>query len=117
MQSIDQDGLGNGYNLELIKSVCMASKIPVVALGGARSGNDFKSVIEVGAGSAAASNLFVFNELSYPKIKTELSQNCNTRNCTLFDFHAIRQKARQESTLESQERSLWSLLDGSGLME
>ncbi|WP_417613180.1 HisA/HisF-related TIM barrel protein [Owenweeksia hongkongensis] len=117
VQSIDQDGLGNGYDLEIIEKIRIPLEVPIVALGGARSSNDFKRVIEIGASSAAASNLFVFNELSYPKIKTELSQSCNTRHCSLFDFHAVRQKANQESTTESQERSLWSLLDNSGLME
>tara|TARA_R110000796_G_scaffold11478_2_gene38246 strand:- start:151562 stop:152443 length:882 start_codon:yes stop_codon:yes gene_type:complete len=117
LQSIDDDGAGAGFNLELIKSICEALRVPVVALGGAGCPNDFKSAIEAGASAAAASNLFVFKELSYANIKTELSKNLDTRDCNLFDFHAVRQMAEQENTAESKEKSLWNLLDGTGLME
>lgn len=60
LNSIDNDGMMNGYDLELIKDVSKNVKIPVIACGGAQNIEDCRKVILAGAGAAAAGSLFVF---------------------------------------------------------
>lgn len=61
LNSISCDGMMQGYDLELVKSVTEAVSIPVIACGGARDIWDFKKVISEGkAHAAAAGSLFVY---------------------------------------------------------
>ena len=61
LNSIDHDGMMQGYDLELVKSVSEAVGIPVIACGGAGSIQDFKKVLTEGkAHAAAAGSLFVY---------------------------------------------------------
>ena len=61
LNSIDQDGMMEGYDLELVRSVSEAVSIPVIACGGAGSIQDFKRVLSEGkAHAAAAGSLFVY---------------------------------------------------------
>lgn len=61
INSIDQDGKLEGYDLDLIKLVSDAVNIPVIACGGASKLTDFsKAVNEGNASAAAAGSLFVF---------------------------------------------------------
>lgn len=61
IQSIDQDGVMNGYDLELVRKVADSVSVPVIALGGAGSYRDLKDVVtKGGAAAAAAGSLFVF---------------------------------------------------------
>lgn len=61
VNSMDQDGTMQGYDLQLIKMVSSAVKIPVIACGGAGKVPDFESAVKVGGASAvAAGSMFVF---------------------------------------------------------
>lgn len=72
LNSIDRDGTGLGYDIELIKSVTEAVSIPVIACGGVGQYSDFvKGVKEGGAAAVSAANIFHFFELSYPYAKKE----------------------------------------------
>lgn len=44
--SVDREGSGNGYDIELLKQICAVTSIPVVAHGGAGSFEDIKNVIQ-----------------------------------------------------------------------
>lgn len=62
INSIDHDGMMNGYDENLIKEIAEAVDIPVVALGGAGQLDDFKNAIKLSYASAvAAGSLFVFH--------------------------------------------------------
>jgi imidazole glycerol-phosphate synthase subunit HisF len=80
LNSIDRDGTFEGYDIELIKSVSSAVNIPVVALGGAASVDDFSIAVQSGASAVAAGSIFVFQRthravlISYPSQK-ELKEN------------------------------------------
>jgi len=70
LNSIDRDGSGHGYDVELIKQVVDAAGIPVIACGGVGQYADFAAGIALGGASAvAAANIFHFFELSYPMAK------------------------------------------------
>jgi cyclase len=58
--SIDQDGLLQGYDQELIKYVSNNINIPLIASGGASSFEDFKIAIQNGASAVAAASMFHF---------------------------------------------------------
>jgi len=61
LTSIDREGTGSGYDLELVRQVAAKVSIPVVANGGAASLEDLRTVVEeAGASAAAAGSLFVF---------------------------------------------------------
>jgi cyclase len=61
LTSVDRDGTMQGYDLELIRRVSAAVGIPVVACGGAATGQDLVAAIDDGGASgAAAGSMFVF---------------------------------------------------------
>lgn len=61
VNSINNDGMMNGYDLELINIVANEAKIPVVACGGAKSITDFKMAFKSGAHAVAAGSMFVYH--------------------------------------------------------
>lgn len=76
LNSIDRDGTREGYDIELVRKVSEAVKIPVIACGGAGEFCDFVSVIKEGkADAAAAGNIFNFTELSTIMAKKYMHQN------------------------------------------
>lgn len=61
LNSIDRDGMMEGYDISLIKQVTSSVNIPVIALGGAGTSGDFVRVLnEGGASAAAAGSMFVY---------------------------------------------------------
>lgn len=70
INSIDRDGTGWGYDLDLVRSVTKAVSIPVIACGGVGSYEHFpQGILQAGASALAAANIFNFFELSYPSVK------------------------------------------------
>ena len=60
INSVDNDGVMKGYDIDLIQSVSKLVKVPVIALGGAGSLDDLNSAVEHGASAVAAGSLFVY---------------------------------------------------------
>lgn len=77
VNSIDTDGVRGGFDLELLRAVCAAVRVPVVASGGAGSIADFvelfREIPDVDAGLAAS--IFHFGEVSIAQLKRELDEN------------------------------------------
>lgn len=62
LNSVDRDGTFDGYDIDIVRKVSLSVKVPVIALGGAGSLEDFrKAVKEGGASAVAAGSLFVFH--------------------------------------------------------
>jgi cyclase len=62
LNSIDNDGKMEGYDLKLVKMISDAVNIPVIACGGAGKVDDlYKAIHEAGASAAAAGSMFVFH--------------------------------------------------------
>ena len=69
LNSIDNDGMMQGYDLNLVKTVVEAVSIPVVACGGAGGISDLKKVLkEGGAHAASGGSMFVY----YGRLKAVL---------------------------------------------
>jgi cyclase len=73
VNSIDRDGMMQGYDLDLIRRVADAVNIPMIACGGAGNIQHLAEAIQQGGASAAAAgSMFVFQGplrgvlISYP---------------------------------------------------
>ncbi len=75
ISSINNDGSGNGYDLDLIDQLPNNIDIPLIINSGAKEKEHFLSALKNDSIQAvAASNIFYFKELSYPIIKREINQ-------------------------------------------
>jgi imidazole glycerol-phosphate synthase subunit HisF len=79
INSIDRDGVMEGYDLDLISKVSSSVRIPVIACGGAGKPEDFRlAFLKGGASAVAAGSFFVFHGkrravlITYPSY-TEIS--------------------------------------------
>jgi len=64
LQSINHDGSGKGYDLELISAVSSVTSIPVIACSGVGMYEHYAQGIKAGASAAAAANIWHFKELT-----------------------------------------------------
>lgn len=64
LQSVDEDGMAEGYDLKLIREVADAVDIPVIACSGVGVFEDYAEGVEAGASAVAAANLWHFKELA-----------------------------------------------------
>ena len=73
VNSVDRDGTGQGFDIELIQKVCQAVRIPVIALGGAGDWSHFAEVLtQTNASAVAAANIFQHSENSVHQCKDYL---------------------------------------------
>ncbi|HIU98384.1 MAG TPA: imidazole glycerol phosphate synthase subunit HisF [Candidatus Limadaptatus stercoripullorum] len=76
LNSIDTDGVKDGFDLEMLSDVCAAVSVPVIASGGAGCAEDFvklfASVPGVDAGLAAS--IFHFREVDIKDLKLRLKE-------------------------------------------
>ena len=76
LNSIDTDGVKEGFDIEMLRAVSDAVSVPVIASGGAGCIEDFvklfKTLPRVDAGLAAS--IFHFGEVSIRTLKEELSR-------------------------------------------
>jgi cyclase len=79
LNSIDRDGMQNGYDLELIKSLSKAINIPLIACGGASTVDDFVDAFHNGASAVAAGSKFVFNGKHNAVLITYLTNEENNK--------------------------------------
>ncbi len=77
LNSIDTDGVKDGFDLEMLQAVCDVVNVPVIASGGAGCIAHFTELFEaipkVDAGLAAS--IFHFGEVSIRDLKEELRRN------------------------------------------
>jgi cyclase len=73
INSIDNDGQGKGFDIQLIQSVAEAVTIPVIALGGAGGWHHLEEVLSfTNANAVAAANIFHYTENSVFNAKKHL---------------------------------------------
>ncbi len=77
INSIDNDGMMKGYDIDLVRSVVAAVKVPVIAIGGAGGISDLKEVLKY-AHAAAGGSMFVY----YGRLKAVLITAPNERDLT-----------------------------------
>ncbi len=77
VNSIDTDGVKNGFDIELLSLVCDAVNVPVIASGGAGNVSHFTDLFaaipEIDA--ALAASVFHFGEIKIPDLKKVLKEH------------------------------------------
>ena len=77
LNSIDTDGVKQGFDLEMLEAVSNAVDVPVIASGGAGCMEDFVKLFQqlpkVDAGLAAS--IFHFGQVQIPELKRYLAEN------------------------------------------
>ncbi|MDO4460249.1 MAG: imidazole glycerol phosphate synthase subunit HisF [Clostridia bacterium] len=75
LTSMDCDGVKEGYDLELTRTISEAVNIPVIASGGAGKMSHFHDAFTGGKADAVlAASLFHFKEITIPDLKDYLSE-------------------------------------------
>ena len=77
LNSIDTDGVKQGFDLEMLQAVCDIVKIPVIASGGAGSVQDFVTLFQSvpGVDAGLAASVFHFGEIKIPALKKLLAEH------------------------------------------
>ena len=77
VNSIDTDGVKNGFDLEMLEAVCSAVSVPVIASGGAGCIDHFTELFKAlpGVDAGLAASIFHFGEVKISDLKAELKNN------------------------------------------
>ena len=77
VNSIDTDGVKQGFDLELLAAVCDAVHVPVIASGGAGKTEDFITLFKTlpGVDAGLAASIFHFGEVKIRELKEEMAKN------------------------------------------
>ena len=76
VNSIDTDGVKQGFDLEMLQKISDLVSIPVIASGGAGKKEDFLELFKAGCADAGlAASIFHFKELSIRDLKNYLNEN------------------------------------------
>ena len=75
LTSMDRDGEGSGFDLDVTRAIADAVPVPVIASGGAGAKEHFRDVLTEGhADAALAATLFHFGILPIPELKAYLAR-------------------------------------------
>ncbi len=76
VNSIDTDGVKQGFDIEMLQAISELVSIPVIASGGAGKKEDFLELFRAGCADAGlAASIFHFKELSISDLKKYLNDN------------------------------------------
>ena len=77
VNSIDTDGVKKGFDIEMLKAVCDAVNVPVIASGGAGATQHFTDLFQAipTIDAALAASVFHFGQIPIPQLKQELRNN------------------------------------------
>ena len=81
INSMDVDGVKNGFDKELLEAISKVVTIPIIASGGAGNMEHFKDVFEIeGVDAGLAASIFHYGEVEIPELKKYLKgQNIPVR--------------------------------------
>lgn len=71
--SMDRDGTKDGYDVELIKKIARATRVPVIASGGVGELKHFSEAARAGATGLLAASVFHFGQFTITDVKDALS--------------------------------------------
>ena len=74
LTSMDRDGTGRGFDGDLLRAVCGAVRVPVIASGGVGTLQHFVDGAEAGATGLLAASVFHFGTFTIPQVKAALDQ-------------------------------------------
>jgi cyclase len=74
LTSMDRDGTGRGYDLELLRAAASAVGIPIIASGGAGTLGHLAEALEAGAHGVLAATIFHYRGSSLPEARAFLRE-------------------------------------------
>ena len=76
VNSIDTDGVKQGFDLEMLERVCEVAKVPVIASGGAGKIEDFLTLFHTipGVDAGLAASIFHFGEVRIRDLKQRMKE-------------------------------------------
>ena len=76
LNSIDTDGVKRGFDLEMLRAVCDAVSVPVIASGGAGCIQDFITLFDTlqGVDAGLAASIFHFGEVKISDLKLAMKK-------------------------------------------
>ena len=88
LNSVDRDGMKNGYDLDLLRRVSAAIKIPLIACGGVGEWGHFAEALQqTPVDAVAAANIFHYSDQSvYMAKKYLFEQGLNVRPAELLEL-------------------------------
>ncbi len=75
INSIDSDGVKNGFDLELISKLNKALNIPIIASGGAGEMSHFLDAFKAGADAGLAASVFHYDQIKISDLKKYLKNS------------------------------------------
>lgn len=76
VNSIDQDGTGSGYDLDLLKMISTSVNVPVIASGGAGNSTHMLEAVTIGEADAVlAAGVFHYGKLTINEVKETLNNH------------------------------------------
>jgi imidazole glycerol-phosphate synthase subunit HisF len=73
LTSMDRDGTGSGFDLDLLRAACAAVRVPIVASGGVGTLDHFVEGARAGATGLLAASVFHFGQFTIPQVKQALA--------------------------------------------
>lgn len=104
INSIDRDGSGEGYDLELLRSIVAAVGVPVIACGGAGRPEHLRAALDTGVAAVAAANFFHYQEHSVILIKRALlraGSSVRLDSYATYEHHPVRADGRLEKQADA----------------
>tara|TARA_B100000315_G_scaffold252398_1_gene289094 strand:+ start:242 stop:1198 length:957 start_codon:yes stop_codon:yes gene_type:complete len=94
LSSVDRDGSGEGFDIELVNEVASDSSVPVIACSGAGNIDHFKNVIDSGADAVSAASIFHYHYaqavetefMSYNEEKLRMGKQIDSGNVEFLNF-------------------------------
>lgn len=75
INSMDVDGVKNGFDKELLEAIAKVVTIPIIASGGAGNMEHFKDVFQIeGVDAGLAASIFHYGEVGIPELKKYLKE-------------------------------------------
>ena len=74
LTSMDRDGTGQGFDLDLLRAVCGAVRLPVIASGGVGTLEHFIEGARSGATGLLAASVFHFGKFTIADAKAALAE-------------------------------------------
>ncbi len=74
LTSFDEDGVGQGYDLDLIRKIANTIEVPIVASGGASNAAHMVDALKAGASAVLAASIFHDGASTVGEIKRELQK-------------------------------------------
>jgi cyclase len=74
LTSMDRDGTGSGFDLDLLRAVCGSVRVPVVASGGVGTLAHFVEGARAGATGLLAASVFHFGTFTIARVKAALAE-------------------------------------------